>query len=220
VIARSTPQTSIDKSETVDLKMREQWKPNPPQEQRVLAAFAQGKLKSAFAGSPSEDIKPPGRAPKDSRVLLISSSLFLTNPFAYAGNGPDLGGQFAMFGNVGGDELLMAIAAPYAQKHLTNTILSFKNTLDWLAGDNDLIAVSAKLISDPNLTYTNLSKPKFKAEDDEEEIKRKDEEYRSARKSLQSKVQWSLTLGLPALFGLFGLFRWRRRETARDRYKL
>ena len=220
VIARSTPQTSLEKSETVDLKMREQWKPKPPQEQRVLAAYSQGKLKSAFAGSPGDGIAPPERAPADSRVLVISSSLFLTNPFAYAGNGPDLGGQFAMFGNVGGDEMLMAIAGPYAQKHLTNTILSFKNTLDWLAGDNDLIAVSAKLISDPNLTYTSVSKPKFKAEDDEAEIKRKDEEYRNARKNLQSKVQWSLTLGLPLLFGLFGILRWRRRETARDRYKL
>jgi ABC-type uncharacterized transport system involved in gliding motility auxiliary subunit len=219
-VARSTPQSSLEKGETVDLKMREQWKPKPPQEQRVLAAYAQGKLKSAFAGSPGEGITAPDRAPSDSRVLVVSSSLFLSNPFAYAGNGPDLGGQFAMFGNVGGDELLQAIAAPYAQKHLTNTILSFKNTLDWLAGDNDLIAVSAKLISDPNLTYSSVSKPKFKAEDDEAEIKRKDEEYRSARKSLQNKVQWTLTLGLPVLFGLFGVFRWRRRETARDRYKL
>ncbi len=220
VVARSTPQTSVDKSETIDLKMREQWKVQKPQEQRVLAAYAQGKLKSAFAGSPAEGIAPPERAASESRVLVVSSSLFLTNPFAYAGNGPDLGGQFAMFGNVGGDETLMAIAGPYAQKHLTSTILSFKNTLDWLAGDNDLLAVSAKLISDPNLTYSSVSKPKFKEGDDEAEAKRKDEEYRSARKNLQSKVQWALTLGLPVLFGAFGIFRWRRRETARDRYKL
>jgi ABC-type uncharacterized transport system involved in gliding motility auxiliary subunit len=220
VLARSTPQSSVEKGETVDMKMREQWKPKQPQEQRILAASAQGKLKSAFAGQPGDDVTAPERAATDSRVLVIASGLFLTNPFAYAGNGPDLGGQFAMFGNVGGDELLQAIATPYAQKHLTNTILSFKNTLDWLAGDNDLIAVSAKLISDPNLTYSSISKPKFKDGDDEAELKRKDEEYRSARKSLQDKVQWTLTLGLPLLFGAFGVFRWRRRETARDRYKL
>ena len=29
-----------------------------------------------------------------------------------------------------------------------------------------------------------------------------------------------LILGLPVLFGAFGVFRWRRRETARDRYKV
>lgn len=215
VVARTTPATSIDKSETVDMKLREQWKPKPPMEQRVIAAHATGKLKSAFAGQQGEALpNVPERAAKDSRVLVISSSLFLTNPFAYAGNGPDLGGQFAMFGNVGGDENLLQIAQPYT-KHLTNTILSFKNTLDWMAGDSDLLAASAKLIGDPNLTYASVAKPKFKAEDDEAEIKRKDEEYKLARKSLQNKVQYSLSLGVPFLFAAFGIFRWRRRDAQR-----
>jgi hypothetical protein len=221
VVARTTPATTAEKGDNVDMKLRDQWKPKPPQEQRIIAAYAQGKLKSAFAGQPDDAIKPAERAPTESRVLVVSSSLFLSNPFAYAGNGPDLGGQFAMFGGVGGDENLQLIAQPYAAKHLTNTILSFKNTLDWMAGDSDLIAASAKLIGDPNLTYSSVSKPKFNPEkDDEAEIKRKDEEYRSARKGLQTKVQWTLTLGIPVLFGAFGVFRWRRRETARDRYKV
>src|SRR5205085_189034 len=97
-VARSTPATNVDTSDTVDMKLREQWKPKAKQDQRVLAAYADGKLKSAFAGSPSDDVKVPERAASPSRVLVVSSSLFLTNPFAYAGNGPDLGGQFAMFG--------------------------------------------------------------------------------------------------------------------------
>jgi hypothetical protein len=151
-------------------------------------------------------------------VLVISSSLFLSNPFAYAGNGPDLGGQFAMFGNVGGDENLLMIAQPYT-KHLTNTILSLKNTLDWMSGDTDLIAASAKLIGDPNLTYASVDKPKFKAEDDDAEIKRKDEEYKKSRQVLQRNVQWTLTLGMPLLFGAFGIFRWRRREAQRKDLK-
>jgi hypothetical protein len=199
--------------------LREQWKPKPPMEQRVIAAAATGKLKSAFAGTPDESIKTPERSDKDSRVLVISSSLFLTNPFAYAGNGPDLGGQFAMFGNVGGDENLLQIAQPYT-KHLTNTILSFKNTLDWMAGDTDLLAASAKLVGNPNLTYASVKKPKFKAEDDEAEIKRKDEEYKLSRKRLQQSVQWTLMLGLPFAFGAFGLLRWRRREAQRALLKV
>jgi ABC-type uncharacterized transport system involved in gliding motility auxiliary subunit len=218
VVARTTPATSLDKSETVDMKLREQWKPKPPMEQRVIAAHATGKLKSAFGGAGDSGITVPDRAPKDSRVLVISSSLFLSNPFAYAGNGPDLGGQFAMFGNVGGDESLLQIAQPYT-KHLTNTILSFKNTLDWMAGDSDLLAASAKLIGDPNLTYASVAKPKFKAEDDEAEIKRKDEEYKLARKRLQQSIQWTLTLGVPFLFAGFGIFRWRRRDTQRAQLK-
>jgi hypothetical protein len=218
-VAKTTAETTVDKSDTVDMKLREQWRPKPPQEQRVIAAVAQGKLKSAFAGSPDDSIKPADRAPSDSRVLVISSSLFLSNPFAYAGNGPELGGQFQMFGNVGGDETLLAIAQPYT-KHLTSTILSFKNTLDWMAGDADLIAASAKLISEPGLTYASVAKPKFKAEDDENEIKKKDEEYRNSRKKLQTKVQWSLTLGVPLLFGAFGIFRWRRRDSQRTSFKV
>lgn len=215
-VARTTPATSVDTSDSIDMKLRDQWRPKPPQEQRIIAAFADGRLKSAFAGNPSEEVKLASeRAPKPSRVLVVSSSLFLTNPFAYAGNGPELGGQFQMFGAVGGDPQLLQIAQFYA-KHLTGMILSFKNTLDWMAGDADLIASSAKLIGVPSLTYASVSKPKFKAEDDEAEIKRKDEEYRSARKNIQQRVQWSLTLGVPILFGLFGLFHWRRRESKRD----
>ncbi len=140
--------------------------------------------------------KRPRRAPAESRVLVVSSSEFLTNPFAYAGNGPDLGGQFQMFGAVGGDPQLLMFAQPYT-KYLTSTILSFKNTLDWMAGDSDLVAASAKLIGDPALTYSNISKPKFKAGDDPAEAKRKDEEYRGARKSMQTNVQWTLTFGVP-----------------------
>ncbi|HTQ02746.1 MAG TPA: GldG family protein [Polyangiaceae bacterium] len=209
-VARTTPQTSVDKSATVDLRLKTDWNPKPPQESRIIAAYAQGKLKSAFGSE---------RAPADSRVLVVSSSLFLSNPFAYAGNGPDLGGQFAMFGNVGGDENLLRIAQPYIE-YLTNTIISFKNTLDWLSGDSDLVAASAKLIGDPHLVYSDVAKPKFKSEDDQAEIKRKDEEYRNSRKSLQRNVQWTLTLGIPILFAAFGLLRWRRRDALRAQMKV
>lgn len=209
-VARTSPQTSVDKSDTVDMKMREHWDPKPPMDQRIIAATVVGKLKSAFG---------TGTAPTESRVLVVSSSEFLTNPFAYAGNGPELGGQFQMFGAVGGDQQLLMIAQPYA-KYLTSTILSLKNTLDWMAGDSDLIAASAKLIGDPNLTYSSISKPKFKEGDDEAEAKRKDEEYRSQRKSVQTKVQWTLAFGMPVAFALFGLLRWRQRQAQRDLLKI
>ena len=217
-VARSTPATSVDKSDTVDMKLRDQWRPKPPQDQRILAAYADGKLKSAFAGSPMEGISPPERAPQASRVLVVSSSLFLTNPFAYAGNGPDLGGQFAMFGAVGGDPKLLALAQPYT-KYLTSTIISLKNTLDWMSGDADLVAASAKLLGEASLTYSSVTKPKFKAEENEEEMKKKDEEYRAARKDLQTHIQWFLILGMPAAFGAFGVFRWQTRRSRLDLLK-
>jgi hypothetical protein len=133
---------------------------------------------------------------------VISSSEFITNPFAYAGNGPDLGSQFAMFGNVGGDRQLLMIAGQYANRYLTNTILSIKNTLDWISGDADLLAASAKLISDPNINYRDIAKPKISAEDDEAAIRKKDEDYKSARGKLQRSIQWTLTLGMPVFFAL------------------
>jgi LPXTG-motif cell wall-anchored protein len=37
---------------------------------------------------------------------------------------------------------------------------------------------------------------------------------------VQTAVQWSLTLGMPLLFAVFGLVRWRRRESQRDQAKL
>jgi ABC-type uncharacterized transport system involved in gliding motility auxiliary subunit len=218
-VARTTPQTSVEKSDSIDMKLREHWDPKPPQEQRIIAATAIGRLKSAFAGSPGDGITPADRAPSESRVLVISASEFLTNPFAYAGNGPELGGQFQMFGAVGGDPQLLMFAQPYT-KYLTSTILSLKNTLDWMAGDADLVAASAKLIGDPNLTYSNVSKPKFKEGDDEAEAKRKDEEYRTQRKGVQNNVQWFLTFGMPVLFAAFGLLRWRQRQSQRDLLKI
>jgi len=113
----------------------------------------------------------------------------------------------------------LMFAQPYT-KYLTSTILSFKNTLDWMAGDSDLVAASAKLIGDPALTYSNISKPKFKGGDDPAEAKRKDEEYRSARKSMQTNVQWTLTFGVPVLFAAFGLLRWQQRKSQRDQLKI
>jgi hypothetical protein len=125
-----------------------------------------------------------------------------------------------MMGPVGGDEQLQMIAGPYAQKCLTGTILSFKNTLDWMSGDSDLIAASAKLLSEANLTYGDVSRPKIEANDDDNSIKKKDEEYRAARKDTQNRVQLALTLLCPAIFAAFGLVRWRQREAGRAKFVL
>ncbi len=219
-VARTTPAASALTDGTIDMKMRPDWQPKPPFDQRIIAAVAEGKLKSAFAGSPDDGVKANAETPQDSRVLVVSSSEFLTNPFAYSGNGPDLGAQFAMFGGAGGDRELLMIAGQYANRYLTNTILSVKNTLDWISGDADLLAASAKLISDPNLTYNDVAKPKIAADDDDAAIRRKDDEYKAARGKLQSGVQWTLSLGVPLFFAFFGLFRWRGRQSKKDKYHL
>lgn len=216
VVARTTPASNSVTSETVDMSLRDNWEPRPPFSQRIIAATAEGRLRSAFVGKPGEGIDTPERAAAPSRVLVIASSQFLTNPFAYAGNGPEMTGQMAQFGAVGGDKDLQMIAQPYAQKYLTATILALKNIFDWMSGDADLIAASAKILGEPNLTYSSVQKPEFRVQDSEEEIRKKDEEYRKARKKLQTNVQWTLTLGVPVLFIAIGLLRWRRRDVRRS----
>lgn len=220
VLARTTENASVATGDNVDMKIRRQWKPTPPFQQRIIAAAAEGPLKSAFAGQDALGVTANAQAPKPSRVMVVSASQFITNPFAYSGNGPELGGQFAMFGNIGGDQELLMFAGPYAQSYLTQTILALKNTLDWISGDTDLLAASAKIIGFPNLTYSDIDPPKIGAEDDEEAIRKKDEDYRQARKRQQVAVQWTLTIGMPVLFAGFGVLRWRTRQSRRDRYKL
>ena len=114
----------------------------------------------------------------------------------------------------GGDENLLQLAGPYTQQILTNAILVFKNTLDWLTGDTDLLAVSAKILSEPNLVYGDVSKPKFEEESDEA-LKKRDEEMKQAKKNQQHWVEGILILGVPLLFAIYGVLRWRMRMAAR-----
>jgi ABC-type uncharacterized transport system involved in gliding motility auxiliary subunit len=213
VVARSTPKAWSETSDTVDLKISPSWRPKPPLEQRAIAIAVEGTLRAALGSG--DGVEVPNVSKDKSRVLVISSSGFLTNPFARSGAGTQLGGQFQMMGPVGGDEQLQMISQPYAQKYLTGTILTFKNTLDWMSGDSDLIAASAKILGEANLTYEGITRPTIDASDDDSSIKKKDEEFRDARKNTQRNVQLTLTLLCPLLFAGFGIFRWRQREGGR-----
>jgi hypothetical protein len=153
-------------------------------------------------------------------VLVIASPQFLANPLARAGNPPPTPPQMAMMGAMGGDKSLQMVAMPYAQRYMTNTILAFKNLLDWMSGDSDLVAVSAKLVGDPNLSYSGVKKPKIKPDDSEEAAAKKWESYKAGRKSLQNWVQWTLTFLPSFLFALVGWALWRRREAGREHVRI
>jgi ABC-type uncharacterized transport system involved in gliding motility auxiliary subunit len=218
VIARSTPRTTVDAGPAIDMKISSEWRPKGEYGQRAMAVTLEGKIKSAYAGQEGLGVSAPGEAKSDkARLLVISSSQFLANPFARAGNPPPMPPQMAMMGGgAGGDQDLQMLSQPYAQKYLTATILAFKNTLDWMGGDLDLIAASAKLLGETNLTYSDIEKPKQDANEDEATAAKKADEYKAERKRVQDRIQWTLTLLGPALFAAFGLLRWRRREAARD----
>jgi len=214
VVARTSPRTTIAKGESVELKPSPNVDAKPPFEQRAIAAVVEGKLKRGTEKD-AEGITVPAEAAGDARVLVVGTGHFLTNPFARSGSGPDLGPQFAMMGNIGGDEMLQALSQPYAQKYLTATILAFKNTLDWMAGDSDLIAASAKILGEPNLTYADLQPPNLSESASEDDIKAEIEKVKEARKRTQRNIQWTLTLLLPAIFGALGIVIWQVREKKR-----
>jgi hypothetical protein len=213
VVARTTKKAWSETGDTVDLKIAPNWRPKPPLEQKPIAIAVEGTLHAGMGAG--DGVEMPNVSKEKSRVLVISSAGFLTNPFARSGSGTELGGQFQMMGPVGGDEQLQMISQPYAQKYLTGTILAFKNTLDWMSGDSDLIATSAKILGEANLTYDGITRPSIEASDDDNSIKKKDEEFRDARKNTQHNVERTLTLLCPLLFAAFGILRWRLREGGR-----
>ncbi|MFT3776532.1 MAG: GldG family protein [Minicystis sp.] len=216
VVARTTPRATVATSDTVEMKpARGELKPQGDYGQRAIAVVVEGKLKSAFAGKSGDGIEAPAESKDKSRLLVVSSSQFLANPYARSGNAPPMPPQLQMMGPMGGDEELMMISQPYAQQYLTGTILAFKNTLDWMGGDSDLIAASAKLIGEPNLTYLDIQKPK-EAATDAESAKRQEEETAAEITKVQQRVQWTMTLFPAAVFALFGILRWRRREALRS----
>jgi ABC-type uncharacterized transport system involved in gliding motility auxiliary subunit len=219
VVARSTPRSLTDTGDSVDLKPFKQWKPKGEWKQYPVAATVEGTLRSAFPTGDKQGVDGPDKSAKPARVLVVSSSEFLANPFARSGNGQDMS-QFGMQMPVGGDEQLLQLAGPYAQQVLTDTILAFKNSLDWLTGDTDLLAVSAKILSEPGLVYGDVSKPKFDTDESDEQLRKRDEDMKAARKVQQREVETVLILGVPILFALYGVVRWRMRISARENISL
>jgi ABC-type uncharacterized transport system involved in gliding motility auxiliary subunit len=216
VVARSNPRSSVDASDNISLKYSDEVRERAPQEQRNLAVAVTGKLKSAFAGKGDDmGVKANPESPADSRVLIVSSSQFLANPFARAGNPPPMPPQLQMMGAMGGDRELQMVARPYLEVAFRPMIFSFKNTLDWMSNDSDLVAVSAKMLGEPTLTYS-VKKPRAEEGDTEESMKKKYEAYKQERAEQQSLVSWVLTLLPAALIALFGVLRWWLRESSRD----
>jgi hypothetical protein len=184
-----------------------------------VAASVEGTLKTAFPSGDKMGVDAPEKSAKGARVFVLASSQFLSNPFARAGQGQDMS-QYGMQQMVGGDKELQQLAQQYLSKTvLTAMILSFKDTLDWLTGDTDLLAASAKILSEPNLVY-DVGKPKFDPNETEDQLKKQLEDLRNARKHQQYWVEWILILGVPILFALYGVTRWRMRLNARANVSL
>jgi len=147
IVARSSPGATAETASPVALRPTTDPTPRGAQAQHVIAVAVDGKLKSAFAGQPGDGVSAPAAAPESSRLFVLSSSQFLANPLARAGNPPPTPTD-AMAAVPPGDEDLGILAQAYAQRYLTASIVAFKNTLDWAGADDATVSCSALLISE------------------------------------------------------------------------
>jgi hypothetical protein len=87
VLARTTPRSIVEKGDAVDLAPFKKWTPKGEWAQYPIAAQVDGTLKSAFPGTGDKQGVEgvPEKSAKAARVLVVSSSTFLANPFARAG---------------------------------------------------------------------------------------------------------------------------------------
>jgi len=236
VVARSTADATVDTAETIDMRFTSELQPKGKADQYVTGiaiepaccngeaqcpdtdVCKQGKNQSAFGGQEGMGISAPKESAGPSRVLVVSSSQFLANPLARAGNPPPMPPQMMMMGGMGGDEDLQRLSQMYAGNYLTATILVFKNTLDWAINDSTLLAASAKLVGDSNLKYGG--RLVLAPGDDQAAITRKLDDYKQQRKNTQFWIQLTLILVPALLFALLGVILWQLRERSRDAISL
>jgi ABC-type uncharacterized transport system len=127
-LARSSPRAMRVTGDAIDLHPLARWTRTGAEGPVVLAVAEEGTIHGAF--------DPARESVRHARVLVVASSQFLANPLARAGNAAE---PASAPGQGFGDEPLLQVAGPYAQQEATSTILAFKNTLDWLSFEDDLV---------------------------------------------------------------------------------
>ena len=192
VLARTTPKTLRETGDTIDMKPMRQWRPKGEFSQFNIAATDRGQAQDGLPDR-RQDGRRGSRAVAAEQRRASSSSRRRSSsrtPSPAPATARTWDRWRMMMPGGGGDEMLQQLAMPYAQQILTNTILVFKNMLDWVTGDVDLLAVSAKILQEPGLAYGDVSKPNF---DDmtEDQLKKQDETMKKERKNTQHWVEGS-----------------------------
>ncbi|MEM7449084.1 MAG: Gldg family protein [Myxococcota bacterium] len=234
VIASSSEYSWLADSETIRLSPRPlgEW-PRPAEVGPFpIAVAVEGRVPNAFpsamvssnsgqdSSNSSQDLESSQaeRAGRPVRILISGTGMFLTDVFL-----PD---------NQAGTQVGRSSLGAFSL-----------NSVDWLAQDNDLIAVRAKTVEEPALEVpagvqeaersareaedtaraaideNNLEAAEDAISDRERAIERlKDEgEKWNSKKAL---YRWANTLGIPLFFALIGVFRWRSRISKRNTVKL
>ena len=175
--AHHAADASRETGDTVDLK------PFAPvaAEGRVAASTPSRRTRRGQAEERLPDGRQDGRrgargAPKPARVLVISSSQFLANPFARAGNGPDMGQMGMMMPGMGGDEKLQQIAGPYAQQILHEHHPRVQEHARLAHGRHRSPRGRARRSSRSRTSPTATSRSRSSSDETEDQLKKQDED--------------------------------------------
>jgi ABC-2 type transport system permease protein len=196
VLATSSEQSWSMTGDAINLDQTQRWSMNGPIGPFPLIVALEGKLPSAFAAAASSEggEATPAESPEDARVLVIGS-----------GAAPII--QLPEGQQVADEELASALALPL-------------NSIDWLANDDDLVAIRAKNVDEPSL---DIPQAVLEAQDEETQaIENRDvegvlaarERAGDALKAWDAKkdgYRWANLLGIPVGFAIFGVIRLRRR---------
>jgi ABC-2 type transport system permease protein len=222
VLARSSEQSWLLTGDSIELQPRHprEWREtfgsqNP--RRYVLMAGVSGRLPTAFPSnapmSGAEDdggpeIDAPARSARNVRLFVSGSGALVRDEFLPS---PEQQAQRGMTG-----ELALAL-----------------NAIDWLAQDEDLIAIRAKNIEDPaidvpkDLRDADAAAREVTARqeagegeegENDAELQEALDEREEAAKSWETRkllYRWGITAGVPTLIVLAGLLRWMLRRNKR-----
>ena len=208
VLAQSSKNTWLLRGDSIDLKPRNprEWAPSAMDGAQPLVVALEGKLPSAFApeavssstGAAPAGPKGPARATKDVHVLVVASNALLRDDFLPPPERMN-------------DQAMSIVALPL-------------NAIDWLAQEDELIAIRAKNVEEPlievpatvkeaEVEATTKAKEGDKSGTEAALVKRKDALEDWDAKKARFRI-FNITL-MPLLFIAFGLIRWQVRNKRR-----
>jgi ABC-type uncharacterized transport system involved in gliding motility auxiliary subunit len=216
ILGQSTKNSWLMQGTSIDLKARERWELPRERQSFVVGVAEEGRLPSAFASVPAStpeggdsgaapsNIKAPDVAEKPVHLLVFGSGFFMRDEFMQQ---PQRGMR-----EVPGGAVAFAL-----------------NAIDWLAQDNDLIAIRAKSVEDPALEVpSNVKEAEATIREaiDQQDQEKADKAFKERKDNMaawdqkKTSYRWGNTLGLPLAFALFGVLRWRVRKAKRATLKL